>query len=37
MSEIGLPGSLPNVSAPTPAPMDGIAAGIGALTTNFSA
>ena len=37
MSGVGLSESVPIASAPMPAPMDGIAAGIGALTTNFSA
>ena len=37
MSGTGVSRSVPIASAPMLAPMDGIAAGIGALTTNFSA
>ena len=37
MSEIGPSGSVPIASAPTPAPMDGLATGIGAFTTEFFA
>ena len=37
MSGIGLAKSIPIASAPTPAPMDGLATGVGAFTTEFLA